>query len=289
MIYQENTIKSTRLESPIPNRKVLMFNGYPAVEYHSYRPHLGTVFSEENRLMVVMNGTLNLTYGKSRYIVCKNQMVFLRNNTLVEYQTIGNPDSSNLIELIFFSLSYELIKEFIILSQLTPTLKNDLSEIIITDLHYNLLKFVETITPYLNESSKIDESWIKIKLLELLFGIKWCDTKILHCLLDLRKDFRPNIRSVMEDNLMNPLSISQLARLAGRSLSSFRRDFLATYNMPPSQWIRERRLKKSKELLLTTNMTVTDICYTLGFEHIAHFSRLFKSYFGHSPTKYRVG
>jgi len=58
--------------------------------------------------------------------------------------------------------------------------------------------------------------------------------------------------------------------------------------MPPSQWIRKKRLEKAQELLTSTTMTVTDICYTLGFENIAHFSRLFKSQFGYPPSEFRM-
>ena len=107
-------------------------------------------------------------------------------------------------------------------------------------------------------------------------------------LMDLRQQFRTDITSTVEDNIMNSLSLNQLAVLSGRSLSSFRRDFLAIYNMPPSQWIRQRRLDKARELLLNTTMTITDVCYTLGFENLAHFSRLFKSCFGHSPTEFKL-
>jgi transcriptional regulator GlxA family with amidase domain len=76
--------------------------------------------------------------------------------------------------------------------------------------------------------------------------------------------------------------------LSGRSLSSFRRDFFAIYNMPPSQWIRLKRLEKARGLLISATMSVTDICYTTGFENIAHFSRLFKSHFGYCPRYFRM-
>jgi transcriptional regulator GlxA family with amidase domain len=103
--------------------------------------------------------------------------------------------------------------------------------------------------------------------------------------MDLRPHFHADISATVENNLMNSMSLTQLAVLSGRSLSSFKRDFLAIYNMPPSAWFRQRRLEKARELLLNTTMTVTDVCYTLGFENLAHFSRLFKSNFGYSPSK----
>ncbi|MEO3405033.1 helix-turn-helix domain-containing protein [Mucilaginibacter sp. CAU 1740] len=47
-------------------------------------------------------------------------------------------------------------------------------------------------------------------------------------------------------------------------------------------------MKKAKELLSVTQMTVADVCYTVGYENISHFSRLFKAYWGFNPSTSRV-
>lgn len=73
----------------------------------------------------------------------------------------------------------------------------------------------------------------------------------------------------------------------GRSLSSFKRDFYAIYQTTPATWIREKRLVKAREML-STGMGVAEVCYSLGFESPAHFSRLFKSHFGQTPRAMKV-
>ncbi|WP_262507198.1 helix-turn-helix domain-containing protein [Sphingobacterium sp. IITKGP-BTPF85] len=72
-----------------------------------------------------------------------------------------------------------------------------------------------------------------------------------------------------------------------QKLSSFKRDFKAIYNMTPASWIREKRLEKAKEMLEATQLPVSEICYSLGFENISHFSRIFKEYHGQAPTVFR--
>ncbi|MBK7431497.1 MAG: helix-turn-helix domain-containing protein [Bacteroidetes bacterium] len=47
-------------------------------------------------------------------------------------------------------------------------------------------------------------------------------------------------------------------------------------------------MEKSRELLSNTTMTVTDICYTLGFESVAHYSRIFKLHYGYPPSEIRL-
>ncbi|HLO82470.1 MAG TPA: AraC family transcriptional regulator [Chitinophagaceae bacterium] len=271
------------------NKKVVCLNGNPAIEYYSYDGyHHISSYSEENRLLIIVEGGVKLTYGRLEYEVSQHQLVFLKNSTEVECQTIGDSGENNHSEFAIFYLNDDLIKEFSKLTSLAPNPGFDNNGIMITDVHHNFTKFMDSLTPYLHDSEKMDETLVKIKLLEMLFSLKQSDTRMINLLLDSKKELRPNLTTIMEDNLLNSLSLDQLARLAGRSLSSFRRDFISTYNMPPSQWIRERRLRKAREFLVTTRMTVTDICYTLGFENITHFSRLFKSQFGHSPSEYRM-
>lgn len=49
----------------------------------------------------------------------------------------------------------------------------------------------------------------------------------------------------------------------------------------------EKRLSKAKELLISTNLSVQDICVNVGYDNTSHFYRLFSKYFGVSPAQYR--
>ncbi|QNA45912.1 helix-turn-helix domain-containing protein [Lacibacter sediminis] len=270
-------------------RKALTFNNSTAIEYFNCRHYYkDAVYSDDNRLLVTMNGTVNLSYGESEFIVEKNQIAFLKKSTLIEYRTNYSDTEQLQTEFIIFSMGYDLVKEFSTITQLTNGSKTSEENIYVTTMQPNFATFTKSLTAYLEDETKVDDTMVKFKLLELLHSLKNSDRGLLDLFLNLRNEMRPDITVVVENNFMNPLSINQLARLAGRSLSSFRRDFVSVYNMPPSKWIRERRLKKSSEFLLNTNMKITDICYTLGFESNAHFSRLFKSQFGHPPSEHRL-
>lgn len=272
---------------PDPVSKTIMYKSAAAIEYISVKTIYRTRGSaEENRMLVILNGEVNIRHGRSAYKVNKHQAAFLKKNTHIEYDTDNSPADSH-TELIIFSPGYDIIKEFSLQTPLHPAASLQTGAAEIFSLQPDLLFFIHSLTGYIGNNLELEESLVKIKLLEFLYCLKNSHINILSHLLDFRKEFRPNIKMVAEENYMNPLSVAQLARLAGRSLSSFRRDFISVYNMPPSQWIRNQRLIKSREFLLNTNMSVTDICYTLGFENIAHFSRLFKSHYGHSPTDYR--
>lgn len=55
------------------------------------------------------------------------------------------------------------------------------------------------------------------------------------------------------------------------------------------QYIHEKLIEKAKEKLSTTNLTVSEIAYELGFEHSQSFSKLFKSKTRKSPLEFRAG
>lgn len=264
------------------NKKIQTLKGLPVIVCHQAGFRKGSVFSPEKVLILVTEGTLQLSFGNSRHLVSAGQMALIRENASIDIQVLG--ESCHFFSIV---LEYELIREFARLSRLSFRNVSEPSEIVLGNVSQLLRKYVESLKTYLDEAVTITDSLIRIKILELLFSLTGDSRQILDTLLDLRRNFRPDITQVVENNLMNTVSVNQLALMAGRSLSSFRRDFLSIYNMPPSQWIREKRLKKATEFLQTTNMTITDICYTLGFENLAHFSRLFKAQFGYSPSVYR--
>lgn len=284
--YTSHETAETKAE---PHKSILV-NGDTVIEHHicnSHKPK--SFFSSQHTLIVVLNGTIHLNYGSEQHMMSSGQLAIVKRNILFEYKCIGEEDDEKKTELLLFNLSYDLIKEFTLLAALPATMQVEPEDILINTSNSRLGKYIDSILACVYCPQQMDNSFIKIKLLELLFILSGSyPSDIANLLLDQRKSYRPDITAVVEENIMNTLSVQELAVLAGRSLSSFRRDFLSIYNMPPSQWIREKRLKKAKDFLISTNMTITDICYTLGFENIAHFSRLFKSQFGHSPTAYRL-
>ncbi|HEX9509631.1 MAG TPA: AraC family transcriptional regulator [Puia sp.] len=264
---------------------ILKMNGLSVIESCSFTEETtGSMFLEDHLLIFVLEGVYRVRYGQEEYTVRKNQMVLLKKSILVEYRKYGEPGNNNLLDYMLFFLKDDLLKEFLKMANVQMDRAPELVPVSVNNVTERLLKYVESLKPYFNEPDSIDAGLIRIKLLELLFDLASADKNVMRQLLQMKQPARSNISVTVEENLLNPVSLTDLAYLSGRSLSSFKRDFQAIYNMPPSQWIREKRLDKAKELLSSTTMSVTDVCYTTGFENAAHFSRLFKDHFGYSPS-----
>lgn len=92
----------------------------------------------------------------------------------------------------------------------------------------------------------------------------------------------------MNDCYDLPLDVDQIAREACFSRYHFIRLFRQAFQQTPHQYLTQRRIERAKELLSSSRLTVTDVCFEVGFQSLGSFSSLFHKYVGHAPVAYRA-
>jgi AraC-like DNA-binding protein len=63
--------------------------------------------------------------------------------------------------------------------------------------------------------------------------------------------------------------------------------FSDTFATTPHQYLIQRRIERAKELLRSRGLSVTDVCFEVGFQSLGSFSSLFRRCVGHAPINYR--
>ena len=92
---------------------------------------------------------------------------------------------------------------------------------------------------------------------------------------------------VVENNMSDPLfGVEQLAKELAMSRTNMLRKIKAITGFPPSELIRNIRLRKAASMLLNQADTVSQIGFTVGFEDHSYFSKSFKKQFGVAPSDY---
>jgi AraC-like DNA-binding protein len=99
-------------------------------------------------------------------------------------------------------------------------------------------------------------------------------------------DFK--IRQAMEANVINNITVDELAFLCNLSLSSFKRRFEAIYNTSPSKWLLQKRMEMAKQLLGHYNEKPGEVYYKVGYENHSSFTKSFKQSFGLTPKDFQL-
>ena len=94
-------------------------------------------------------------------------------------------------------------------------------------------------------------------------------------------------RDLIDRDYAEPLDLDAMASEAGYSRFHFARAFAAAYGEPPRTYLTRRRIERAKTLLRSANLSVTEICFLVGFSSLGSFSARFRQLVGHSPSDYR--
>lgn len=92
----------------------------------------------------------------------------------------------------------------------------------------------------------------------------------------------------LRQNIRLPPSPETLAKILGTNEKRLNRAFLETFSMPIFAWLREERLRQARELLASTETSISSIAEHLGYTSGANFAKAFHERFGCTPSMLRV-
>ena len=105
-------------------------------------------------------------------------------------------------------------------------------------------------------------------------------------LVPLPKGFAEPI-AYMKAHIKDGLTLEELSRACGRSVSSLESDFREMFGVSLYRYFINLRMERAEELLTKTSYTVTEIATRCGYENLFYFCNAFKKHCGVSPTEYR--
>lgn len=91
----------------------------------------------------------------------------------------------------------------------------------------------------------------------------------------------------LEKNFRRDLSLQQAAEALAVSPSHLSRRFRQETGFTFTEYLNKLRLEEAARLLLDRSLSVTEVCYQVGFQSLSHFQRLFRDFYGKSPSAYR--
>ena len=100
------------------------------------------------------------------------------------------------------------------------------------------------------------------------------------------KTFAAQLRKIIQDNLSdNEFNVERIGDEIGLSRVQLYRKVKALTGYSPVEMLRKARLTRARHLLRTTEKTVSEVAYAVGFSTPSYFSKCYKDEFGESPKK----
>jgi len=95
------------------------------------------------------------------------------------------------------------------------------------------------------------------------------------------------VRDRMDREYAQPLDVEALARGAHMSAGHLSREFRLAYGESPYSYLMTRRIERAMALLRRGDLSVTEVCFTVGCSSLGTFSTRFTELVGVSPSAYR--
>lgn len=103
---------------------------------------------------------------------------------------------------------------------------------------------------------------------------------------EMDKNFVTRFRTLVEEKLHDStLNVEDLGREMGMSRVQLYRKLKSLTNFSPNELLRQMRLKKAASMLASSDMTVSEVAYQVGFSSPSYFTKCYKEQFGESPTE----
>jgi len=94
--------------------------------------------------------------------------------------------------------------------------------------------------------------------------------------------------ALIEQSVEEPIAICDIADNLGISARQLERLFRKYLNCSPKRYIMEMRLHRARNLLVQSELSVTEIAMACGFSTTSHFSKVFRGFFGRTPFSFRA-
>lgn len=95
------------------------------------------------------------------------------------------------------------------------------------------------------------------------------------------------VRDRIDREFARPLDVETLARDAHMSAGHLSRQFRATFGESPYSYLMTRRIERAMALLRRGDVSVTEVCFAVGFSSLGTFSTRFTELVGVPPSTYR--
>lgn len=249
-----------------------------------HEQHFGTEqLVHHHALSIVISGKMELFTPEGPRYFESGEMGIMRKNTLLKTRKYPALDGKPFKSFTIF-LTETFLQQFALQNNI-PQQARFLGNSFVEFSEESFIKgFFQSLLPYFDQPDFFTSKMANLKTEEAVELLLRLDNSFYGFLFDFSEPFKIDLKAFMLKNYLFNIPMTEFARLSGRSLSTFKRDFAKIFRETPERWLKQQRLAEAKNLLQSTNLRPSDVYLHVGFENFSHFSNAFKNYFGYNAS-----
>ena len=244
------------------------------------------VWSKYNYFLYVVRGKKMWQSARAKYCVREGEAIFVKKGANVIHQFFEEGFCSLMI-FVPDDFITKVVKESSASIPKCPVENTDTVSYVYLD--EVLSAYFSSVLSYFAKEEPPPGNLLEIKFKELILDLLLSPPNRSLCgyFKSLCDGSKTSIREIMQANFTYNMKLEEFAYLSGRSITSFKKDFINTFNCTPGKWLLKRRLEHAKYLLEVTDKNINDLMFETGFENASHFIRVFKQAYGLSPLQFK--
>lgn len=240
-------------------------------------------FVKEHALGYIISGESHFFTNEGTKIAPAGSIGMVRRNQLIKSLKVPPADGGE-FKSININLGQEFLRKYAVDHKIEPVGRYTGDHIIPMPADPFLIGYFNSLVPYFTHKIQPSESMSELKTQEAVELILRINPNLKYFLFDFNEPHKIDLEAFMNKNFTYNVPAEQFARLTGRSLAGFKRDFGKIFNTTPGQWLQKKRLDEAHYLITRKGRKVSEVYLDVGFENLSHFSYAFKKAFGISPS-----
>jgi len=275
----------------ILSQQHLKIQGEAVISHFTFKPPLVAMAMLESLgcFIVPIHSKGKLYRADGGTDVGENQGVLMKCGTYVN-KWYGNQENQT-AEVIILRLRPLLINT-VLGSNQTVALsnqKNGRNSTAVIAIEPVMKSFLDGLFFYFENPGLVTDELVSLKIKELALLLLHTEQEIVNDLLaSLFHQETFSLQQIVDAHVFEHLSLQEMATLAHMSPTTFKRKFKSVFDTTYIDYVTQKRMQKAAVMLRDFSRSIAEVAYDCGYQDPGYFSKLFKRWFGHSPSDYRV-
>jgi len=240
-------------------------------------------FVPEHVLVYQVSGQTQIYHQLGEMVLQEGQILVARRNQFAK--SIKIPATDKEYRCISVLLTNDRLQRFALDNEIFCEEKYNGRKNILLEPNGLLKGYFLSVMPYTELEKNVSKRLASIKVNEAIALLLEIRPDLKSFLFDFSDPHKQNLEEFMLKNFHYNAPIDRFAKLSGRSLTGFKREFSEIFKTSPGTWLKNKRLSEAMYLIKKKRQKPQDFYLDLGFENLSHFYTSFKQKYGMTPAE----